>query len=56
MKRVVRKPICFSTPTQMHDMIIGLFVNRYAFGLLVYNGYLHISDSIELSGKLLTLR
>jgi insertion element IS1 protein InsB len=35
IKRLVRKTICFSRSTQMHDIIIGLFVNRYEFGLLV---------------------
>jgi hypothetical protein len=35
MKRLVRKPICFSKTTQMHDIVIGLFVNRYAFGRAV---------------------
>jgi insertion element IS1 protein InsB len=32
MKRLVRKTICFSKSIQMHDIAIGLFVNRYAFG------------------------
>ena len=32
IKRLVRKTICFSKSTQMHDIVIGLFVNRYAFG------------------------
>jgi insertion element IS1 protein InsB len=32
---LVRKTICFSTSTQMHDIVIGLFVNRYAFGRAV---------------------
>jgi insertion element IS1 protein InsB len=32
IKRLVRKTICFSKSTQMHDLVIGLFVNRYAFG------------------------
>ena len=32
MKRLARKTICFSKTTQMHDIVIGLFVNRYAFG------------------------
>jgi hypothetical protein len=27
--------ICFSKSIQMHDIVIGLFVNRYAFELLV---------------------
>jgi insertion element IS1 protein InsB len=35
MKRLVRKTICVSKSTQMHDIVIGVFVNRYAFGLLV---------------------
>jgi insertion element IS1 protein InsB len=33
IKRLVRKTICFSRSTQMHDIVIGLFVNRYEFGL-----------------------
>src|SRR5215510_8873016 len=35
IKRLMRKTICFSKTTQMHDIVIGLFVNRYAFGLSV---------------------
>jgi insertion element IS1 protein InsB len=35
IKRLTRKTICFSKSTQMHDIVIGLFVNRYAFGLSV---------------------
>src|SRR5438445_9635486 len=35
IKRLTRKTICFSKSIQMHDLVIGLFVNRYAFGLLV---------------------
>ena len=31
IKRLVRKTICFSKTTQMHDIVLGLFVNRYAF-------------------------
>jgi insertion element IS1 protein InsB len=34
-KRLVRKTICFSKSIQMHDIVIGLFVNRYEFGLRV---------------------
>jgi insertion element IS1 protein InsB len=33
IKRLVRKTICFSKSVQMHDIVIGLFVNRYEFGL-----------------------
>ena len=32
IKRLTCKTICFSRSIQMHDLIIGLFVNRYAFG------------------------
>ena len=35
IKRLTRKTICFSRSIQMHDIVIGLFVNRYAFGLPV---------------------
>jgi insertion element IS1 protein InsB len=35
IKRLVRKTICFSKSTRMHDIVIGLFVNRYAFGRAV---------------------
>lgn len=35
LKRLVRKTICFSKSIRMHDIVIGLFVNRYEFGLLV---------------------
>jgi len=33
IKRLTRKTICFSKSIQMHDIVIGLFVNRYEFGL-----------------------
>lgn len=35
IKRLARKTICFSKKTQMHDIVIGLFINRYEFGLSV---------------------
>jgi IS1 family transposase/transposase-like protein len=35
IKRLARKTICFSKTTKMHDIVIGLFVNRYAFGRAV---------------------
>ena len=35
IKRLVRETICFSKSIQMHDLVIGLFVNRYAFGRTV---------------------
>ena len=35
IKRLARKTICFSKPGKMHDIVIGLFVNRYEFCVLV---------------------
>lgn len=35
IKRLTRKTICFSRSIQMHDIVIGLFVNRYEFRLPV---------------------
>ena len=35
IKRLARKTICFSKKEQMHDIVIGLFVNRHEFGLVV---------------------
>jgi len=35
IKRLVRKTICFSKSITMHDIVIGLYVNRYEFGLPV---------------------
>ena len=35
IKRLVRKTICFSKSIQMHDIVIGLFINRYEFGVPV---------------------
>jgi insertion element IS1 protein InsB len=32
LKRLVRRTICFSKTERMHDLVIGLFVNRYEFG------------------------
>jgi insertion element IS1 protein InsB len=31
IKRLVRKTICFSRSIFMHDLVIGLFINRYEF-------------------------
>ncbi len=35
IKRLARKTICFSKTVLMHDLVIGLFINRYEFGLLI---------------------
>jgi insertion element IS1 protein InsB len=35
IKRRMRKSIGFSTSIELHDIVSGLFVNRYEFGLLV---------------------
>jgi len=35
IKRLTRKTICFSRSIQLHDIVLGLLVNRYEFGLPV---------------------
>ena len=35
IKRLARKTICFSKVEKMHDIVIGLFINRYEFGIAV---------------------
>lgn len=35
IKRLARKTICFSKSEEMHDLVIGLFINRYEFGINV---------------------
>ncbi len=35
IKRLARKTLCFSKSTALHDLVIGLFVNRYECGLSV---------------------
>ena len=32
IKRLIRRTICFSKTTTMHALVVGLFINRYAFG------------------------
>ena len=33
IKRLARKTICVSKCEEMHDTVIGLYINRYEFGL-----------------------
>ena len=35
IKRFARKTICFSKSIMMHDIVLGLFMNRYEFALPV---------------------
>jgi insertion element IS1 protein InsB len=35
LKRLMRKTVCFSKSILLHDIVIGLFVNRDEFGMLV---------------------
>ena len=35
IKRLTRMTICFSRSILMYDLVIGLFINRYAFGYAV---------------------
>jgi insertion element IS1 protein InsB len=32
---LARKTICFSKSVRLHDVVIGLFINRYEFGLAI---------------------
>ncbi|WP_218921112.1 IS1 family transposase, partial [Piscirickettsia salmonis] len=32
IKRLARKTICFSKSEKMHDVVIGLFINKFEFG------------------------
>ncbi|MGJ3495651.1 IS1 family transposase, partial [Piscirickettsia salmonis] len=32
IKRLARKTICFSKSKKMHDVVIGLFINKFEFG------------------------
>jgi len=38
MKRLVRRTSCFSKTTTRHDLVIGLFMNRYEFGVAMSHG------------------
>ncbi len=46
--RLVRKTICFSKSTPMHDIVIGVYGNRFACGLLVLRSHLHIENTTDL--------
>ena len=32
LKRLVRRTLCWSKTTTMHDLVLGLFIKRYEFG------------------------
>src|SRR5262249_57526788 len=38
IKRLVRRTICCSTTTTRHDLVVGLFTNRYECGRAIYHG------------------
>ena len=35
IKRLVHRAFYFSKTTTMHDLVIGLFINRYEFGVAI---------------------
>jgi len=37
-KRLRRRTMCVSQTTARHDLGIGLFINRYAFGVAISHG------------------
>jgi len=40
IKRLVRKTICFSRSIARHEIVIGLFINRFEFGVQVVTAQL----------------
>jgi IS1 family transposase len=38
IKRLVRRTMCFSKTTTMHELVIGLFINRYECGEALEHG------------------
>jgi insertion element IS1 protein InsB len=38
IKRWMRRTLCFSKTERMHDLVIGLFINRYEFGRPLWSG------------------
>ncbi|MCA6559087.1 MAG: hypothetical protein IM583_21360, partial [Pseudanabaena sp. M114S2SP2A07QC] len=39
IKRLARKTICFSKSILMHDIVIGLFINRYEFSIQSHHAF-----------------
>ena len=35
IKRLARRTMCYSRSEEMHDIVIGLFINRYEFGIAI---------------------
>ena len=35
IKRLVRRTLCFSKTTTRYDLVLGLFINRYEFGVAI---------------------
>jgi insertion element IS1 protein InsB len=46
LKRLARRTICFSKSEVMHDVVIGLYINRYEFGLVV-SSLINISKTLS---------
>jgi IS1 transposase len=55
IKRLTHKTICFSRSSQMHDIVSGLFVNRYACGLPVCNRKVHIWNMTQVQTSICDL-
>jgi insertion element IS1 protein InsB len=45
IKRLARQTLCFSKSVQMHDLVIGLFINRREFDANVYGQAQEYLDS-----------
>lgn len=35
IKRLMRRTLCFSKTLMMHDLVLGIFINRYEFGVAI---------------------
>jgi insertion element IS1 protein InsB len=59
IKRLVRRTVCFSKSVQMHEVVSGLFINRFEFGV---NGVsalflqIHTLTKRASDGEILTRR
>ena len=50
IKRLARKTICFSKSEDMHDTVIGLFINRYEFGRAI-STHIHTSTTLSINNS-----
>ena len=47
IKRLMRRTIGFAQTASMHDLVIGLFINRYECGRLCLRGNQHLCYTFQ---------